>query len=182
MKPYIENLTAVIEQFEQSGISYSLGGSGLLHSLGITNSVRDWDVMTEAPKDRVLNALQNYEVVETTSGNFPFGTAYKLLVHSENPQVEILGRLSIYTDKGLCRMPSIHVSRWNGDGCHYGDAWFERHVGNDGARRSEPGDSHLFYHSGCRDAAGNPSRLCNLKAKKAGDGGYQSDGTALNFH
>ncbi|NOV02277.1 hypothetical protein [Paenibacillus planticolens] len=124
MKPDIESLAAVCEKFEQMGISYSLGGSGLLLSLGLVNSVRDWDVMTEAPKDRALKALQNYEVEEITSGDYPFGSEYKLFIGNVNPQVEVLGCFSIYSDKGLCRMPSIPLSRWNGIQVGSPEVWY----------------------------------------------------------
>ncbi|QYR19216.1 hypothetical protein KZ483_14770 [Paenibacillus sp. sptzw28] len=124
MKPEIKKLAVVIEKLEHCGIPYSLGGSGLLYSFGLTNMVRDWDVMTEAPKDSVLNALQNFEVKEIISGDFPFGTEYKLLIHNDNPQVELMGRFSIYGSKGLCRIPSIPVFRWNGIQVGSPEAWY----------------------------------------------------------
>ncbi|WP_226003149.1 hypothetical protein [Paenibacillus sp. BJ-4] len=124
MKPNVKNLYVVTEKFEQFGISYALGGSGLLYSLGLTTSVSDWDVMTEATKDSVMNALQNYEVEETISGDYPYGTEYKLLVHNKNPKVEIIGRLAIHTNKGLCRMPSISVSEWNGIQVASPEVWY----------------------------------------------------------
>ncbi|MFC3745790.1 hypothetical protein [Paenibacillus sp. GCM10012306] len=57
MEPNISNLIAVTKELEKYCIPYALGGSGLLHSLGLTNSVLDWDIMTEAPIEKVLKAL-----------------------------------------------------------------------------------------------------------------------------
>ncbi|WP_199615106.1 hypothetical protein [Paenibacillus alkalitolerans] len=124
MMPDIKNLAAVVEKFEQYDIGYTLGGSGLLHSLGLTNKVRDWDVMTEAPKEIVLEILQNFEVKEIVSGDFPYASKYKLLIHNNNPQVEIMGRFAIYSSKGLCIIPSIPVSRWNGIQVGSPEAWY----------------------------------------------------------
>jgi hypothetical protein len=124
VKPDITSLAVVTGKLEQSGISYSLGGSGLMLSLGLTNAVGDWDVLVEASKDRLLNALQHDQVEEMTSGDYPFGTKYKLVVHSQGPQVEIIGGLSIYTDKGLCRLPSIPSSTWNGIQVGSPEVWY----------------------------------------------------------
>ncbi|MFC5448679.1 hypothetical protein [Paenibacillus aestuarii] len=114
MEPAIRHLHAVTEALQQEGIPYSLGGSGLLHALGLTDTVHDWDVMTEAPKEQVLKALLHLDVQEKPCGDYPFGTEYKLLVHSDHPQVEILGHFSIYTEKGRCKLPNISSGLWNG--------------------------------------------------------------------
>lgn len=142
MMPDIENLIGITEKLEQSGISYSLGGSGLLLSLGLTDSVHDWDIMTEAPKDRFMAALQNYEVADITSGDYPFGSEYKLLFHKENPQVEAIGGFSIYSDNGLCRMPSIPVCRWNGIQVGSPEVWYVAYAL---MHRKEKADSLLSF-------------------------------------
>lgn len=121
---HIRNLAAVTEKLEQSGISYSLGGSGLMLSLGLTNAVGDWDVMVEASKDRVLHALQRDQIEERRSGDYPFGTKYKLVIQGHGPQVEIIGGLSIYTNKGLCKLPSIPSSIWNGIQVGSPEVWY----------------------------------------------------------
>ncbi|CAN7276944.1 hypothetical protein LJR153_001334 [Paenibacillus sp. LjRoot153] len=125
MNPDIGNLVAVTQALDQSGIRYSLGGSGLMLSFGLTNTVGDWDVMVEAAKDQVKNALQHEQIEEITSGDYPFGTDYKLVVHhSHLPQVEIIGGLSIYTDAGLCRLPSIPSSTWNSIQVGSPEVWY----------------------------------------------------------
>jgi hypothetical protein len=124
MKPDISNLIAATEELKRYGITYALGGSGLLHCLGLTNSVRDWDIMTEAPKEQVLKALQNLYVQEITSGDYPFGSKYKLLIHKEVPQVEVSGNFSIFTDKGLCKLPTIPVLLWDGIQVGSPEVWY----------------------------------------------------------
>ncbi|NQX61200.1 hypothetical protein [Paenibacillus qinlingensis] len=124
MIPDIKNLVAVTQTLEHAGICYSLGGSGLMLSLGLTNTVGDWDVMVDAPKEQVKSALQHEHIEEITSGDYPFGTAYKLVIHSQAPQVELIGRLSIYTDEGLCRLPSIPSTIWNGIHVGSPEVWY----------------------------------------------------------
>jgi hypothetical protein len=122
--PDIGNLVAVTQTLDQSGIRYSLGGSGLMLSLGLSDTVGDWDVMVDAPKDQVMKALQHEQVAEIMSGDYPFGTDYKLVVQSDAPQVEIIGGLSIYTDEGLCRLPSIPSAMWNGIQVGSPEVWY----------------------------------------------------------
>ncbi|CAG7647215.1 hypothetical protein PAESOLCIP111_05340 [Paenibacillus solanacearum] len=124
MVPDLKHAAVVVEKLEQNRIDYALGGSGLLHSLGLTDVVRDWDLMTDAPKHRVLEALQHFEVTEIISGDYPFASEYKLLIHDKDPQVEITGRFSIYSSKGLCRIPAAAVSRWNGIHVGSPEAWY----------------------------------------------------------
>jgi hypothetical protein len=69
MNSDINNLVIVTEKLEQFGINYSLGGSGLLLSLGLFNSVHDWDIMTDAPKETVMDALRIFKVEELKSGD-----------------------------------------------------------------------------------------------------------------
>ncbi|MBY3624455.1 hypothetical protein HGO21_33670 [Acinetobacter sp. CUI P1] len=124
MNSDINNLVIVTEKLEQFGINYSLGGSGLLLSLGLFNSAHDWDIMTDAPKETVMDALRNFKVEELKSGDYPFGSEYKLLIHERNPQVEILGKFSIYSTKGLCKMPTVPISSWNGVQVSAPEVWF----------------------------------------------------------
>lgn len=120
----LTSLTALTEQLERSGISYSLGGSGLLLSLGLTSTVGDWDVVTDAPKDKVLAVLGNYEVEDLASGDHPFGTEYKLAILQMEPPVEIIGGLAIHSDYGLCRLPATAVSLWHGIQMGSPEVWY----------------------------------------------------------
>ncbi|MEK3658682.1 hypothetical protein NSQ29_03925 [Paenibacillus sp. FSL F4-0236] len=124
MNSDINNLVIVTEKLEQFGINYSLGGSGLLLSLGLFNFAHDWDIMTDAPKETIIDALRNFKVEELKSGDYPFGSEYKLLIHKRNPQVEILGNFSIYSTKGLCKMPTVPTSSWNGVQVSAPEVWF----------------------------------------------------------
>jgi hypothetical protein len=46
-----------VQELRNAGIEVALGGSGLLFALGLTNSVGDWDLTTDAPVDVVVETL-----------------------------------------------------------------------------------------------------------------------------
>ncbi|KMY54066.1 hypothetical protein AC623_08880 [Bacillus sp. FJAT-27231] len=124
MKPNLLQLLAVTERFERQGISYALGGSGLLYSLGLTDTIRDWDMTTDAPKELVLGVLDSLHVEEIESGVFPFASHYKLLVHQNNPQVEVIGHFSIVTEKGICNLPILPFRNWKGIQVASPEVWY----------------------------------------------------------
>ncbi|TBL81137.1 hypothetical protein [Paenibacillus thalictri] len=122
--PNIQHALAVAMLLERHRIRYSLGGSGLLYSLGLTDRVRDWDMLCEAPKQEVLDALQPLAVTEIQSGDHPFHSAYKLLVFKDEPQVELIGRFAIATERGVVSLPSIACRTWQGLQIGSPEVWY----------------------------------------------------------
>lgn len=108
----LNNLLSVVKIIEQNNIKYALGGSGLLLRLGLANTVNDWDITIEYPKNELLNILKHFDVKEIESGDHPFASKYKLLVHSVHPKVEIIGYFSIKTESGVCKLPALSEDRW----------------------------------------------------------------------
>ncbi|WP_334077578.1 hypothetical protein [Paenibacillus sanfengchensis] len=62
-------LFPIVEKLEEHRIKYALGGSGLMHFLGLIDSVNDWDITVACPKDTLLKAISGYEWIEQTSGD-----------------------------------------------------------------------------------------------------------------
>lgn len=120
----MKNLMLVTSQLESSNINYALGSSGMLLSLGLTDNVNDWDIMTDAPKEQILKALQPFTIKETTGAEYPFGTEYKLAIHENDPQVEILGNFAIFSDQYLCKMPTWATATWQGVQVSAPEVWF----------------------------------------------------------
>lgn len=120
----MNNLTLVTSQLESSNIKYALGGSGMLLSLGLSDTINDWDIMTDAPKEQILKALQQFRIKETTGAEYPFGTEYKLAIHENVPQVEILGRFAIYNDQQLCNIPTVPATIWQGVQVSAPEVWY----------------------------------------------------------
>lgn len=120
----MNHLLLVTAQLESSNIKYALGGSGMLLSLGLTDTVNDWDIMTDTPKEHILKALQHFTIKETTGAEYPFGTEYKLAIHGDDPQVEILGKFAIYNDQQLCNIPTIPATIWQGVQVSAPEVWY----------------------------------------------------------
>lgn len=125
MKPNMTPLYAVIANFNEHGIDYALGGSGLLLALGLNVAVRDWDITTNAAESTVHAALTGLHVQTATSGDYPFASRYKLLIHTEEPQVEVFGDFAIHAAAGLCRLPSLRNGQvWNGIALGSPEVWY----------------------------------------------------------
>lgn len=124
MKPDETQLHMVTERLARSGIAYALGGSGLLYSLGLGQTVRDWDLMTEAPKEAVIAALAELPIEEITSGDYPYASRYKLLIHQEAIQVELFGSFAMHTEAGLCQLPTIVGASWHGVQVSSPEVWY----------------------------------------------------------
>src|SRR5262245_59362199 len=56
MPPW-SSLAGTVGRLETAGVQVALGGSGLLAALGLADRVRDWDLTTDAPYERVTEAL-----------------------------------------------------------------------------------------------------------------------------
>ncbi len=55
--PPLSVVTAVVAALQAHGAVAAVGGSGLLAALGLVDSVRDWDVTTDAATETVEAAL-----------------------------------------------------------------------------------------------------------------------------
>ncbi|MFK7692427.1 hypothetical protein [Paenibacillus sp. HJGM_3] len=121
----LEPLQAVTSRLHAAGIGYALGGSGLLYALGLTDKVRDWDLTTSAPVQAVQAALLDLPVQTIVSGDYPFASDYKLLVHETDPQVELIGGFAIHSPAGLCRIPPLLGGAvWNGITLGSPEVWY----------------------------------------------------------
>ncbi|ODG91243.1 MULTISPECIES: hypothetical protein [Bacillaceae] len=137
-----KNLISVVKVLEQNNIKYALGGSGLLLSLGLTNEVNDWDITIENPKNELLNVLKSFDIKEIDSGDYPFASKYKFLVHNVNPKVEIIGYFSIKTSNGVCNLPTISVKEWKNIQIGSPEVWYVAYSLMD---RIEKANKLFFY-------------------------------------
>jgi hypothetical protein len=117
-------LMQVTHKLAEAGIGYALGGSGLLYSLGLVEAVRDWDLTTEAPMEEIKAALRGLHIEESPSGDDPFASRYRLSVHREAPQIDLIGGFAIRTDAGTCRLPVVHAFDWQGIRAGSPEVWF----------------------------------------------------------
>jgi hypothetical protein len=80
--------------------------------------------MSDAPKEQILKALQPFTIKETTGAEYPFGTEYKLAIHENDPQVEILGNFAIFNEQHLCKMPTLPATKWQGVQVSAPEVWY----------------------------------------------------------
>jgi len=75
--PALEPLAAVAERLGAAGIPYTLGGSALLHAIGLADRVGDWDLTTDAAVDDVERAL--HDLAPTRHGHSGVHADHKLV-------------------------------------------------------------------------------------------------------
>lgn len=109
MQSKLDTLHTVVTRLERAGVDYAIGGSGMLLGLGLTETVRDWDLMTEAPEAQVRAALSDLEVTADRGASELYGSGSKLTVEGLEPEVEIIVGFAIRSEQGICRLPA-----WSG--------------------------------------------------------------------
>ncbi len=100
----LKNVTSLLEH---AGVDYVVGGSGMLLGLGLTDDVRDWDLMTDASEAEVRSALADADLVEESGPSELYGSGCKLRIEGTNPEVEIIVGFAIRSDGKDCRMPAL---------------------------------------------------------------------------
>ncbi len=124
MREKLNTLRMISTRLEQAGVDYVIGGSGMLFGLGLTESVRDWDLMTDAEESEVWAALIDLDVTADSGASEQFGSGRKLTVAGVEPEVEVIIGFAIRSGKEICRLPA-----WDG-GTHRGlriaspEVWF----------------------------------------------------------
>lgn len=107
-----DKLYRVTKPLKQCGVSFSVGGSGLLYAHGLVDSVNDWDITTDHPFSDIVGALkaENWSLKPKTE---TFDSEYVVLLPEFN--TEIIGSFRIITATGVCEIPSFISSWWDED-------------------------------------------------------------------
>ena len=122
----MKSIYKMIEDLEAAGLSYSIGGSGLLNSLGLSTEMGDWDVFIDSNQNQVMDALKNWEIEERPVHSHPFFRSKFLLgvKKAESIPIEIIGYFQIKTDEGIIPLPSIVHHRWENLNVGHPVIWF----------------------------------------------------------
>jgi hypothetical protein len=118
----LNDLINFTKQLEKFDIEYALGGSGLLYSLNFIDEVNDWDITTDCPYDELVRALSNFEWEQSTSGDYPFASKYRLSI--SNPNIDIIGYFGIHTEMGIFKFPTTTSFIWNEIKVGSPESWF----------------------------------------------------------
>nr|WP_236870958.1 hypothetical protein [Brevibacillus laterosporus] len=102
------------EQLQKKNISFALGGSALLYSLGLAKEFRDIDLTTDVPREQLSEALAPYHVKVENSGDGIYNTHYRLAVELDGKEIDFMGIFSVKTKTGVCHLPCLPAYEWRG--------------------------------------------------------------------
>jgi hypothetical protein len=131
--PPLDGAWRIVERLESAGIECALGGSGLLAALGLADTVRDWDLTTDAPRPAVEAALAGLEWEH--KGSDALHADEKFMFAALD--VEIIRGFAFFTPGGIVRVPTIVTRRWAGLPVGSPECWaaaydlLERHAKRD---------------------------------------------------
>ena len=131
-------LDAVAARLREHGIEFLLGGSGLLHALGIDVPVRDIDLMLRAgDRDRFEAAAGDWLVAVSTDPGPVLTSAWKATLDVAGAEVEGLGGLGF---AGGPQLPFRRGGEWRGVPLAAPEIWWSayRMYKPDRARLLEP--------------------------------------------
>lgn len=122
MKINIKDLQFVVEKLNQHHIQYSLGGSGLLFSLGLVDHVNDWDIVVECSKEKLIDALDDLQWTEAASGDYPFASKYRIQIPSMH--IDVIGSFALQTSKDQLKLPIENGAKWQGIDVSSPEIWY----------------------------------------------------------
>ena len=108
--PPIEPLHEMVARLEGAGLVCALGGSGMLAAFGLVESVRDWDVTTDAPLDRVHDLFRDLE--PDLYGSSGIHADHKLVLR--NGEIEVIVGFAMHGERGVIHLPTIVTESWRG--------------------------------------------------------------------
>jgi hypothetical protein len=99
-----------------AGIGSVVGGSGLLASLGLVETVNDWDLVTDGDGARVSAVLSSLGLPDEPAAGDTAGFATRALHRLERSgeRVDLLVGFAIRTADGVVRIPALAGSTWRG--------------------------------------------------------------------
>lgn len=145
-------LESVTSLLEHAGIDYVVGGSGMLLGLGLTDDVRDWDLMTDASEAEVRAALADTELAEESGPSELYGSGCKLRIEGTNPEVEIIIGFAIRSDRQDCRMPALTAGVRNGLRIASPEVWLAAYALMGRAEKANLLEHHLKQNGADRRA------------------------------
>lgn len=120
--PPLEPLREVARRLEAAGIAWALGGSALMHALGLIDVVRDWDLTVDASQAETHAALR--DLTPTLHDNFGIHADHKVVCF--DGVVEVICRFAFFDPEGgprVIHIPTLVSGEWNGFPIGSPEAW-----------------------------------------------------------
>lgn len=120
--PPLEPLREVGRRLDAAGIVWALGGSALMHALGLSNTVHDWDLTVDVAQADAHVALR--ELTPTLHGNFGIHADHKVVCFGG--AVEVICRFAFFRSDGgdgVIHIPTFVTRMWNGFPIGSPEAW-----------------------------------------------------------
>lgn len=119
-----KEILPIIRRFEENELTYSLGGSGLLYYFNLSNTVNDWDLIVDCPKDMLLKVIDGYDWIEQDSGDYPFASEYR--IHIPSLRIDIIGGFAFYAEGEVVCLPTSHIRNreWDGIKVSNPEIWY----------------------------------------------------------
>ncbi|SDS78723.1 hypothetical protein [Microlunatus soli] len=114
--PPLDDVRAVIEALEANGAVAAVGGSGLLAAIGVVDTIRDWDVTTEAADKVVVDALSSVGLPyrDAAMRDGVYATRQRFLVDAGDHEIDVLVDFSAHSPDGVVHFPTRVTRRWHG--------------------------------------------------------------------
>lgn len=117
--PPFEPLLEVASILRQAGVDFALGGSGLLHALGLADRSGDWDLTTDAD----LGAVRRLFAGLPHEVHGPSGVHADSKLRFSSGVVELIVGMAFRTPAGVCRVPTVSAGEWRGVPLASPEAW-----------------------------------------------------------
>ena len=106
--PRLDVVLRTVSALQKPGLVTALGGSGLLAALGLTDTVRDWDLTTDAEPEAVAAALTSahlkYDAVP--AGDGPYATRARFCVDGDDHDVDLMVGFAVRSNGSRIALPT----------------------------------------------------------------------------
>lgn len=89
---------------------------------GLIDTVNDWDIAVECPKEKLIEAIHDFDWKEEGSGDYPFASRYRISISSM--KIDFIGYFALFSDKGVIRLPVRNIGTWDGINISSPEIWY----------------------------------------------------------
>jgi hypothetical protein len=116
----LEPLLRLHERLERGGVTCALGGSGLLHALGLIRAVRDWDLTTDDDPERVRAAFGNLDHSWKGSDELHADQKFQF----DGGSIELIVGFAFHVRQKIVKIPTIVSGHWRGIPLGSPESWW----------------------------------------------------------